>query len=161
MLVYIYVIYFKYFSRNLKEKKIIIKIIIKKIMSFCYLYIITEILCVIYCTIVTYYMHCKICKVHTFFVKNKCCATNIVFKTFVVNRINVMHYIYFIFMLYTLFVNATVYKHYKVKILKMNANQTNRSKVINRAIHILFHGRVSKLLTYYCLNDLVPSYNKC
>ena len=64
-------------------------------------------------------------------------------------------------MLYTLFVNATVYKHYKVKILKMNANQTNRSKVINRAIHILFHGRVSKLLTYYCLNDLVPSYNKC
>ena len=100
-------------------------------------------------------------KVHTFFVKKIFCVTNIVIKTFVVNRINFMHYIYFIFMLYTLFVNATVYKHYKVKILKMNANQTNRSKVINRAIHILFHGRVSKLLTYYCLNDLVPSYNKC
>jgi hypothetical protein len=47
-----------------------------------------------------------------------------------------------------------------VKILKMNANRTNRSKVINRAIHILFHGRVNKLLTYYCLNDLVPIYNK-
>jgi hypothetical protein len=100
-------------------------------MSFCYLYIITVILCVIYCTIVTYYMHCKICKVHTFFVKNKFCVTYIVFKTFVVNRINFMHYIYFIFMLYTLFVNATVCKHYKVKILKMNANRTNRSKVIN------------------------------
>ena len=41
------------------------------------------ILCVIYCTIVTYYMQ--------FFVKNKYCVTNIVFKTFVVNRINVMH----------------------------------------------------------------------
>ena len=52
------------------------------------------ILCVIYCTIVTYYMQ--------FFVKNKFCVTNIVFKTFVVNRINFMHYIYFIFMLYTL-----------------------------------------------------------
>ena len=65
-------------------------------------------------------------------------------------------------MLYTLFVNATVCKHYKVKILKMNAIKTNRSKVINRAINILFHGRVSKLLTYYCLNDLgVPSYKKC
>ena len=99
-------------------------------------------------------------KVHTFFVKNKFCVTNIVFKTFVVNGINFMHYIYFIFMLYTLFVNATVCKHYKVKILKMNANRTNRSKVINRAIHILFHGRINKLLTYYCLNDLVPSYNK-
>ena len=121
----------------------------------------TVILCVIYCTIVTYYMHCKICKVHTFFVKNKFCVTNIVFKTFAVNRINFMHYIYFLFMLYTLFVNTTVCKHYKVKILKMNANRTNPSKVINRAIHILFHGRVNKLLTYYCLNDLVPSYNKC
>jgi hypothetical protein len=107
-------------------------------MSFCYLYIITVILCVIYCTIATYYMHCKICKVHTFFAKNKFCVTKIVFKTFVVNRIYFMHYIYFIFMLYTLFVNATVCKHYKVKILKMNANRTNRSKVINRAIQILF-----------------------
>jgi hypothetical protein len=45
--------------------------------------------------------------------------------------------------------------------IQMNANRTNRSKVINRAIHILFHGRVNKLPTYYCLNDLVPSYNKC
>ena len=114
LLVYIYVIYFNYFSRNLKENKKR-----KTIMSFCYLYIITEILCVIYFTIVTYYMHCKICKVHTLFVKNKFCVTNMVFKTFVVNRINFMHYIYFIFMLYTLFVNATVCKHYKVKILKM------------------------------------------
>jgi len=35
------------------------------------------------------------------------CVTNILFKTFVVNRINVMHYVYFIFMLYTLFVNIT------------------------------------------------------
>ena len=126
-------------------------------MSVCYLYIITVILCVIYCTITTYYIHCKICKVHTFFVKNEFCVTNIVLKTFVVNRIIFMHYIYFIFMLYTLFVN----EHYKVKILKTNANQTNRSKVINSAIHILFHGRVRKLLTYYCLNDLVPSYKKC
>lgn len=155
MLVYIYVIYFTYFFRNLKEKS-------KKInlMYLCYPYIITVILCVIYCTIVTYYLHCKICKVHTFFVKNKFCVTNIVFNTFVVNIIIIMQYIYFIFMLYTLFVNATVCKHYKVKILKMNANRTNR-KVINRAIHILFHGRVNKLLTYYCLNDLVASYNKC
>jgi membrane-associated HD superfamily phosphohydrolase len=142
LLVYIYVIYFNYFSRNLKENKKR-----KTIMSFCYLYIITEILCVIYFTIVTYYMHCKICKVHTLFVKNKICVTNMVFKTFVVNRINFMHYIYFIFMLYTLFVNATVCKHYKVKILKINDNRTNRSKVINRAIHILFHGSVNKLLT--------------
>ena len=125
MLVYIYVIYFNYFSRNLKEKKIIIK----KIMSFCYLYIITETLCVIYCTILTYYMHCKICKAHTFFAKNKVCVTNIVFKTFVVNIINFLHYINFIFMLYTLFVNATVCKHYKVKILKMNANRTNVAKL--------------------------------
>jgi hypothetical protein len=92
------------------------------------------------------------------FCKEQICVTNIVFKTFVVNRINFMHYIYFIFMLYTLFVNTTVCKHYKVKLLKMNANR--RSKVINRAIHILFHSRVNKLLTYYCLNDLVPSYNK-
>jgi hypothetical protein len=113
MLVYIYVIYFNYFSRNLKEN-----------FCCCYLYIITVILCVIYCTIATYYMHCKICKVHTFFAKNKFCVTKIVFKTFVVNRIYFMHYIYFIFMLYTLFVNATVCKHYKVKILKMNANRT-------------------------------------
>jgi hypothetical protein len=45
-------------------------------------------------------------------------------------------------------------KQNKVKILKMNANRTNRSKVINRAIHILFHGRVNKLLTYYCLKIL-------
>jgi len=153
ILVYIYVIYFTYFSRNLKIQEI-------NLMYFSYLYIITVILCVIYCTIVTYYLHCKICKVHTFFVKNKFCVTNIVFKTFVVNRIIFMHYIYFIFILYTLFVNAIVCKHYKVKILKMNANRTNR-KVINRAIHILFHGRVNKLLTYFCLNDLVPSYNKC
>ena len=29
----------------------------------------------------------------------------------------------------------------------MNANRTNHSKVINRAIHILFHGRVNTLLT--------------
>jgi cbb3-type cytochrome oxidase subunit 3 len=43
MLVYICVIYFNYFSRNLKEKKIIIK----KIMSFCYLYIIEDGLIVI------------------------------------------------------------------------------------------------------------------
>ena len=129
-------------------------------MYFCYLYIITVILCVIYCTIETYYIHCKICKVHTFFVKNEFSVTNIVFKTFVVNRIICMHYIYFIFMLYTLFVNATVCKHYKVKILKMNVNRTNR-KVINRAIHIFFYGRVSKLFTYFYLNDLVSSYNKC
>jgi hypothetical protein len=124
LLVYRYVIYFNYFSRNLKENKKR-----KTIMSFCYLYIITEILCVIYFTIVTYYMHCKICKVHTLFVKNKFCVTNMVFKTFVVNRINFMHYIYFIFMLYTPFVNATVCKHYKVKILKMNANRTNVVKL--------------------------------
>jgi hypothetical protein len=110
---------------------------IKKLMSFCYLYIITVILCVIYCTIVTYYIHCEICKVHTFFVKNTFCATNIVFKTFVVNRIIFMHYIYFIFMLYTLFLNATVCKHYKVKILKMNANRTNR-KVINFAYFTMY-----------------------
>ena len=32
-------------------------------------------------------------------------------------------------MLYTLFVNATVCKHYKVKILKMNANRTNVVKL--------------------------------
>ena len=62
-------------------------------------------------------------------------------------------------MLYTLFLNTTVFKH-NVKILKMNANRTNR-KVINRAIHILFHGRVNKLHTYFCLNDLISSYNKC
>ena len=60
-------------------------------------------------------------------------------------------------MFYTLFVNATICKHYKVKISKMNVNRTNL-KVINRAIHKLFHGRVNKLLTYFCLNDFVPSY---
>ena len=62
----------------------------------------TVILYVIYCTIVTYYMHCKICKVHTFFVKKKFCVTNIVFKTFVVNRINFMHYIYFLYAVYAI-----------------------------------------------------------
>ena len=129
-------------------------------MSFCCLYIITVTSWVTYCTIVTYDIHCKIYKVHTFFVKKKNCVTNILFKTFVVNMINFMHYVYFIFMFYTLFVNATVCKHYKVKISKINANRTNL-KDINRAIHKLFHGRVNKLLTYYCLNDLVLSYNKC
>ena len=60
-------------------------------------------------------------------------------------------------MFYILFVNATICKHYKVKISKMHINRTNL-KVINRAIHKLFHGRVNKLLTYFCLNDFVPSY---
>ena len=60
-------------------------------------------------------------------------------------------------MFYILFVNATICNHYKVKISKMNINRTNL-KVINRAIHKLFHGRVNKLLTYFCLNDFVPSY---
>lgn len=129
-------------------------------MSFCYLYIITVTSCVTYCTIVTYDIHCKICKVHTFFVRKKHCVTNMLFKTFVVNRINFMNYVYFIFMFYTLFANPTVCKHYKFKISKINANRTNR-KVINRAIHTFLYGRVNKLLTYFYLNDLVLSYNKC
>ena len=59
------------------------------------------------------------------FCKEKKLCINILFKTFVVNMINFMHYVYFIFMFYTLFVNATVCKHYKVKISKISANRTN------------------------------------
>jgi len=44
-------------------------------------------------------------------------------------------------------------------------NQKGGMKIVHTnlqgVLHKLFHGRVNKLLTYFCLNDFVPSYNKC
>ena len=55
--------------------------------------------------------------------------------------------------------NKTNFGRFEVRIFADN-NRTE-CKYCRTTDHILFHGRVSKLLTYYCLNDLVPSYNKC
>jgi hypothetical protein len=68
------------------------------------------------------------CHPHSFSIHFAIESNHLLLSEFLVNKLR-QFFFYFIFMLYTLFVNATVCKHYKVKILKMNGNRTNVVKL--------------------------------